>query len=105
MDKIFKGLTSAQAEQSRNQFGSNQLAKKETDSLWDMLLGSFNDIWIKVLCFTLVIQVVIAIISSVTGIGEGGNGTEIIGVLVAIVLATGFSTISEFRNVSRSEAL
>lgn len=105
MDKIFKGLTSAQAEQSRKQFGSNQLAKKETDSLWDMLLGSFNDIWIKVLCFTLVIQVVIAIISSVTGIGEGGNGTEIIGVLVAIVLATGFSTISEFRNVSRSEAL
>lgn len=105
MDKIFKGLTSAQAEQSRSQFGSNQLAKKETDSLWDMLLGSFNDIWIKVLCFTLVIQVVIAIISSVTGIGEGGNGTEIIGVLVAIVLATGFSTISEFRNVSRSEAL
>lgn len=105
MDKIFNGLTSAQAEQSRNQFGSNQLAKKETDSLWDMLLGSFNDIWIKVLCFTLVIQVVIAIISSVTGIGEGGNGTEIIGVLVAIVLATGFSTISEFRNVSRSEAL
>ena len=44
-----QGLTEEQAAQSKQQYGTNALAKKEAESLWSMFIGAFNDIWIKVL--------------------------------------------------------
>ena len=61
-----------------------------------MLIGAFDDIWIKVLCAALVMKIVISVI---------GDVVEIISIVLAIALATGFSTLSEYRNSSRSEAL
>ena len=49
-DSLKKGLSSEQAAKSKAEFGTNQLAKKEQESLWSMFIGAFNDIWIKVLC-------------------------------------------------------
>lgn len=105
-DKFIKGLTDTEVSKSKQEFGINQLAKKEQESLFSMFLGAFNDIWIKVLCGALVLKIVLAIVAAFVPSLSGDNDViEIISILLAIALATGFSTLSEYRNSSRSEAL
>ena len=101
-----QGLTEEQAAQSKQQYGTNALAKKETESLWSMFIGAFDDIWIKVLCAALALKVILAVLGIFVPALSGGNDVvEIISIVIAIALATGFSTLSEYRNTSRSEAL
>ena len=106
-DLLMKGLTGEQAEKSKNEFGTNALAKKEQESLWSMFIGAFDDIWIKVLCGALLLKIVLAVLPIfVPAMESSGNDVvEIISIIIAIALATGFSTLSEYRNTSRSEAL
>lgn len=105
-DHLMNGLTDSEVEQSKKENGTNTLAKKEPESLWSMFIGAFDDIWIKVLCVALGIKVALAIIALVVPSFSGENDViEIISIVMAIALATGFSTLSEYRNTSRSEAL
>lgn len=106
MNIPFKGLSEEQVQKSKAQWGDNSLARKEPESLWHMFLDAFNDIWIKVLCAALGVKVVLTIIGLIYPALSGGNDAiEIVSIIIAIVLSTGFSTISEYRNSSRSEAL
>ena len=101
-----RGLSDSQVNDSKAKFGTNELAKKEAESLCSMFLGAFDDIWIKVLCAALVLKIVLAVLGVFVPALSGGNDVvEIISIIVAIALATGFSTLSEYRNSSRSEAL
>lgn len=104
--KLMKGLSDSEVRESKSKYGTNELAKKETESLWSMFIGAFDDIWIKVLCAALILKVVIAVLGAFVPALAGGNDVvEIISIILAIGLATGFSTLSEYRNTSRSEAL
>ncbi len=108
MDKeaLMRGLSDSQADKSRQDFGTNELAKREAESLWSMFIGAFNDIWIKVLCAALVLKIALAVLGMFVPAMAGENDVvEIISIILAIGLATGFSTLSEYRNSSRSEAL
>lgn len=108
MDKeaLMRGLSDSQADKSRQEFGTNELAKREAESLWSMFIGAFNDIWIKVLCAALVLKIALAVLGMFVPAMAGENDVvEIISIILAIGLATGFSTLSEYRNSSRSEAL
>lgn len=105
-DELLKGLLDAQVEQSKREFGTNELAKKEQESLWSMFIGAFNDIWIKVLCAALLLKIILGVLGIIFPAFAGENDVvEIISIIIAIGLATGFSTLSEYRNSSRSEAL
>lgn len=105
-EELMRGLSDAQVNKSKQEFGTNELAKKETESLWSMFIGAFNDIWIKVLCAALVLKVALAVLGVFVPAMAGENDiVEIISIVLAIGLATGFSTLSEYRNSSRSEAL
>ncbi|MDO4614557.1 MAG: cation-transporting P-type ATPase [Lachnospiraceae bacterium] len=105
-DVLMKGLSDSQVQESKSKFGTNELAKKEAESIWSMFLGAFDDIWIKVLCAALALKIVLAVAAVFVPALDGGNDViEIISILLAIGLATGFSTLSEYRNSSRSEAL
>ena len=105
-DELIKGLSDSQVNKSKSKYGTNQLAKKETESLWSMFIGAFDDIWIKVLCAALVLKIALAVLGVFVPALSGGNDViEIISIILAIALATGFSTLSEYRNSSRSEAL
>lgn len=105
-DSLKKGLSEQQVAESKNSYGTNELAKKEQETLWSMFIGAFDDIWIKVLCGALVLKIAIAVIGIfVTSLSGGNDIIEIISIILAIALATGFSTLSEYRNTSRSEAL
>ena len=104
--ELMRGLSDSQVNESKEKFGTNELAKKEQESLWSMFLGAFNDIWIKVLCGALILKVALAVLGMFVPALSGGNDViEIISIVLAIGLATGFSTLSEYRNASRSEAL
>lgn len=105
-EELMRGLSDSQVNKSKRDFGTNALAKKETESLWSMFIGAFDDIWIKVLCAALVMKIVISVIGVFVPALAGENDVvEIISIVLAIALATGFSTLSEYRNSSRSEAL
>ena len=105
-EELMRGLSDSQVNKSKQDFGTNALAKKETESLWSMFIGAFDDIWIKVLCAALVMIIVISVIGVFVPALAGENDVvEIISIVLAIALATGFSTLSEYRNSSRSEAL
>ncbi|MCC8049893.1 MAG: HAD-IC family P-type ATPase [Clostridiales bacterium] len=105
-DLLVKGLSDQQIKESESKYGTNMLAKKEQESLWSMFLDAFNDIWIKVLCAALLLKVALAVLGMFIPALAGENDiVEIISILLAIALATGFSTLSEYRNTSRSEAL
>ena len=104
--QLMCGLSDSQVNESKAKYGTNELAKKETESLWSMFIGAFDDIWIKVLCAALALKVILAILGIFVPALSGGNDVvEIISIVIAIALATGFSTLSEYRNTSRSEAL
>ncbi len=105
-DELILGLTDSQASESKAKYGTNELAKKEAESLWSMFIGAFDDIWIKVLVAALILKIVLAVLGVFVPALSGGNDViEIISIILAIALATGFSTLSEYRNSSRSEAL
>lgn len=105
-EELMRGLSEAQVQDSLKAHGNNALAKKETESLLSMFIGAFNDIWIKVLCAALVLKIVLAVAGVFVPEISGGNDViEIVSIILAIALATGFSTLSEYRNTSRSEAL
>jgi calcium-translocating P-type ATPase len=105
-DVLLQGLSEAEVNESRAKYGTNELAKKETESLWSMFTGAFNDIWIKVLCAALILKIVLAVLGVFVPAMSGENDAiEIVSIILAIGLATGFSTLSEYRNTSRSEAL
>lgn len=42
------GLSAAQVEQRRKQYGYNELAKEEATPLWKLVLEQFNDMLVKV---------------------------------------------------------
>lgn len=103
---LMNGLSDSQVAESKSKNGTNELSKKEAESLWSMFIGAFDDIWIKVLCGALILKIVIAVLGHFVPALSGGNDVvEIISIIMAIGLATGFSTLSEYRNTSRSEAL
>lgn len=105
-DEYKNGLTDVKVKQSKEKYGTNELAKKETESLWSMFIGAFNDVWIKVLCGALLLKIALAVLGAFVPAISGENDTiEIVSIVLAIGLATGFSTLSEYRNSSRSEAL
>lgn len=105
-EELKRGLSEAQVEKSKQEHGINQLAKKEQESLWSMFIGAFDDIWIKVLCGALALKIALAVLGIIVPALAGENDiVEIISIILAIALATGFSTLSEYRNSSRSEAL
>lgn len=105
-EELLRGLSDSQVNKSKQEFGTNELAKRETESLWSMFIGAFNDIWIKVLCAALVLKIALAVLGMFVPAMAGENDVvEIISIILAIGLATGFSTLSEYRNSSRSEAL
>jgi Ca2+-transporting ATPase len=51
----FKGLTSAEAEKSKKEHGTNELPPPEIATFWDSLLENFEDPLIRILMVALAI--------------------------------------------------
>ena len=90
-DKLsrFKGLTSAEVEESRKQHGSNILTPPERDPWWKLFLEKFDDPVIRILIIAAVIAIAVGAIH-----GEYGEG---VGIIIAILLATTLAFLNEYK--------
>ncbi len=93
-----KGLTRQQVEESKKKHGSNTLTEIPPEPLWKKFLNGFKDPMIMILLVALVIQVVL------TCMGKA-HWYEPVGILVAIMIANGVSSISESQQEGKASAL
>jgi len=94
----YKGLTSKEAEISRREHGSNDIAKKKKDGFFKQYLSAFGDPIIKILLIALAINVFLMF-------GKEFNWFESAGIAIAVLLATLVSTLSEYGSESAFEKL
>ena len=93
-----QGLTDEQVLKSREEHGSNELTQIPPDPLWKKILEGFKDPMIMILLVALVVQVVLVCIGQ-------AEWFEPVGVLIAILIANGVSSISEYRQENKASAL
>ena len=96
-----RGLSEQEVEKSKETYGTNKLAQKPKASILSMFIDACNDIWIKVLFAALIMKVIMILI----GWSTGNDIYEVVSIIVAIALSTGFSTLTEYKNTSRADAL
>jgi len=82
------GLNDEEVLQSRSKYGSNEITKKNKNSLLRLLIESFGDPIIKILLIALMVKVVFLFRSF--------DWYETIGILIAVFLASFISSISEY---------
>lgn len=92
------GLSKNEVEESRKKYGNNNLTQIPPDPLWKKILEGFKDPMIMILLVALVIQVVLFFM------GEA-DWFEPVGILIAILIANGVSSISEYKQENKASAL
>ncbi|MFR9166154.1 MAG: calcium-translocating P-type ATPase, PMCA-type [Dysgonomonas sp.] len=81
--KQLRGLTSSEVEQSRKKFGRNLLTPPKKKPVWKLFLEKFQDPIIKILLVAAFLSFIISVIHN--------EYAETIGIIFAILLATGVS--------------
>lgn len=99
--RSLQGLSEQEVEKSKETYGTNELAQKPKASILSMFIDACNNIWIKVLFAALIMKVIMILI----GWSTGNDIYQVISIIVAIALSTGFSTLTEYKNTSRADAL
>ena len=93
-----KGLTSKEVEESRKKNGTNSLTQIPPDPLWKKILEGFKDPMIMILLVALVVQVVLFFLGQ-------AEWYEPVGILIAILIANGVSSVSENKQEGKASAL
>ena len=93
-----KGLTDSEVQQSREQFGSNALTELPREPLLTKFLASLSDPMIIILLCALVIQLVLFFMGR-------AEWFEPFGILVAVLIASGVSSITEFKQEQKASLL
>ena len=99
--RSLEGLNEQEVEKSKELYGTNELAQKPKASILSMFIDACNNIWIKVLFAALIMKAIMILI----GWSTGNDIYQVISIIVAIALSTGFSTLTEYKNTSRADAL
>ena len=103
--KKFKGLTSAEVQASKNAHGDNRLSSKEANSLLSIFVEAFQDQWILILLAALGLKIIFNFVGMIfPAIGEA-NWYEAISLIFAILMSTGFSAVSQYRNEQKFNTL
>lgn len=93
----YNGLTSEEVELSRLNYGTNALKKRKKNGFFRQFVRNFGDPIIKVLLAVLAINLVFLF--------RNQNWFEILGIAIAVFLATLVSTISEYGSEAAFEKL
>ena len=91
------GLTTEEAEASRTRYGSNKMTRKKSKSFAHSFIENLSDPVIRVLLISLIVNIVFTL-SDIDWFETGG-------IIVAILLATTISTISEHSSLSAFEKI
>ena len=92
------GLSSSQVSEMRKNYGSNAMTPPVRESIWRQYLKNFDDPIIKILLLA-------AAISTVVSVVKGSGYLDIIGIIIAILLATAISFINEYRSSREFDVL
>ena len=92
------GLSSESVLTMREQHGRNELTPPRRTPLWIQFLSKFNDPIIRILLVAVFISAIVAVV-------EGGSLIDTIGIVMAVLLATGISFFTEYRSNREFEAL
>ena len=92
------GLTSQQVEESRRKHGANTLTEIPSDPLWKKILEGFKDPMLMILMVALAVQVALFFLGQ-------AEWFEPVGILIAILVANGVSSISENKQEGKASAL
>lgn len=93
-DKI-KGLSNEQVEINRSNFGSNKFSEVKQETFFHKFLESFKDPIIGILCVAVIINIVIYVCNLFFHFTEMSI-IEVVGIIVAVLLATFVSAKSEY---------
>lgn len=105
-EEVLLGLSDAEVAKSAQEHGTNQLSKKEMESIWSMFLDAFKDPSVIVLCVSLLISLSVTIISQmIPALSGRGDYIELVSIVLAIVASTTITTRSAYKNQSRFNAL
>lgn len=86
--KNLKGLTDEEVLQNRHKYGNNSLKEIKSNSFWHLFIESLGDPMIKILLIALIIKIVFLI--------KDFDWYETIGILIAILITSFISSISEY---------
>lgn len=84
----FKGLSNEEVLESRKLYGTNQITHGKRNTLFKLIIESLNDPIIKILLIALAIKILFFLNDS--------DIYETVGIIVAIILATVISSLSEY---------
>jgi len=103
--KTFKGLTTQEVTASKAAHGDNKLSSKEANSLLSIFIEAFKDRWILILLGALGLKILFNFVGMLfPELGES-NWYEAVSLIFAILMSTGFSAISEYRNEQKFNTL
>ncbi len=87
--KTYIGLTDAQVLEMRKLYGRNELTDPPQESIWILLLAKFRDPLIIVLLVAMMLSVIVSVYQYVATNVSASVFFEPLGILIAILLATG----------------
>lgn len=94
---MYNGLNDAEVIENRKKYGSNELNKSSKDSFFKLLINTLGDPIIKILLIALAIKTVFLF--------KNFDWYETIGIVIAILLASLISSISEYGSEQAFEKL
>ena len=94
----FNGLSNSEIEESRKKHGTNSLTQLPPDPLWKKILLGFTDPMIVILLIALAVQLVLVFFGK-------AEWYEPVGVLIAILIADGVSSFSQYKQEGKASAL
>ncbi len=92
------GLLSSRVEEFRKKYGANAMTPPVRESLWKEYLQHFDDPIIKILLLAVTISLVVSLV-------QGSGFLDTIGIILAILLATGIAFFNEYRSSKEFDIL
>ncbi|OAV75031.1 Calcium-transporting ATPase [Bacteroidales bacterium Barb7] len=89
--KHYSGLSDSQVLASREKYGANILTPPEKEPLWKQYLESFGDPIIRILLVALIASIGVSVFQVYKGLESYSVFLEPLGILMAILLATGIA--------------
>ena len=92
------GLESSRVEEFRKTYGANAMTPPVRESLWKQYLQNFDDPIIKILLLAVTISLIVSLV-------QGSGFLDTIGIILAILLATGIAFFNEYRSSKEFDIL
>jgi Ca2+-transporting ATPase len=92
------GLTTTQVTDFRQKYGANAMTPPVRESFWKQYFEKFNDPIIRILLLAVAVSTIVSLV-------KGSGLLDTIGIIIAILLATGIAFFNEYRSSKEFDVL